>query len=75
MNLDFDRRIGQNIRALRKEKGWKQEELAAKLQVHGCDITRSALAKIEVGQRYIYADEIYRFREIFGCTYEELFKE
>lgn len=75
MNLEFDRRVGQNIRRLRREKKWKQEQLAAKLQVRGCDITRSALAKIEVGQRYIYADEVHAFKEIFDCSYEDLFKE
>lgn len=75
MNSDFDRRVGRNIRRLRMNKGWSQEQLSAKLQVSGCDITRSALAKIEAGQRHIYSDEIYLLRDIFGCAYDELFKE
>lgn len=59
MNSEFERRVGRNIRALRMKNGWKQEQLAAKLQVLGCDMTRSALAKIEVGQRHVYADEFF----------------
>ena len=73
MNFDFDRRVGRNIRALRMAKNWSQEQLAAKLQVCGCDMTRSALAKVEAGQRHIYADEIFLLRGILGCEFEDLF--
>ena len=37
-------------------------------------ITRSAVAKIEVGQRHIYPDEISHIRQILSTTYEELFE-
>ena len=53
MNAAVERRIGQNIRALREKAGLTQEQLSARLQVRGCDITRSAVAKIEVGQRHL----------------------
>ena len=49
MNAEYERALGQNIRVLRMKKGFSQEQLAAQLQVRGCDVTRSALAKIEVG--------------------------
>ncbi len=49
-----------------------QDQLAAKLQVLGCDITRSALAKIEVGQRHLYPDEIKALKEIFDVPYERI---
>ena len=75
MKPDFDRRVGRNIRAICVRNGWTQEQLAAKLQVRGCDMTRSALAKIEVGQRHVYADEIFLLREILRCSYEEVFEE
>ncbi|MDY5008748.1 helix-turn-helix domain-containing protein [Candidatus Allofournierella merdipullorum] len=73
MNAEYERALGQNIRALRMKKGFSQEQLAARLQVCGCDVTRSALAKIEVGQRHIYPDELRALREILGVAYEELF--
>ena len=44
-----------------------QEILAAKLQLHGCDITRSAAAKIEVGARHLYPNEILALRGGFSA--------
>ena len=66
--------LGEKIASARKEKGMTQELLSAKLQLVGCDITRSAVAKIEVGQRHIYPDEIRHIRQILGTTYEALFE-
>lgn len=51
-----------------------QEQVAAKLQIGGCDITRSALAKIEVGQRHVYPDEIRLLKKILCVSYDELFE-
>ena len=47
MNIEFEKQMGRNIRHIREEKGMTQELLSAKLQLAGCDITRSAVAKIE----------------------------
>lgn len=49
-----------------------QDTLAAKLQLQGCDITRSAVAKIEVGQRHLYPDEIILIRQILNTTYDQI---
>ncbi len=50
-----------------------QDALAARLQMKGCDITRSAVAKIEAGQRHLYVDEIVLIREILNTTFEAIF--
>ena len=73
MNFEYEYALGQNIRKLRMERKLSQEQLAAQLQTHGCDVTRSALAKMEVGQRHIYPDELKLLRELLGVSYEELF--
>ena len=73
MNVLIEKKIGKNIRLLRERAGLTQEQVAAKLQVGGCDITRSAVAKIEVGQRHLYPDEIILLKEILCATYEEIF--
>lgn len=73
MNVLIEKKIGKNIRFLRERTGLTQEQVAAKLQVGGCDITRSAVAKIEVGQRHLYPDEIMLLKEILCATYEEIF--
>ena len=74
MNAEFEKRVGQNIRSIREKRHLTQEQLSAKLQVKGCDITRSALAKIEVGQRHLYVDELKLIIEILNSTFEEIVK-
>lgn len=73
MNTKAEKLVGNNIRRLREKVGLTQEQLSANLQLRGCDITRSAVAKIEVGQRHIYPDEIFLLRDILRATYEEIF--
>lgn len=72
MDFSYDKQVGQQVRRLREEQGLTQEQLSARLQVRGCDMTRSALAKIEVGQRHIYAHELRCLRDALGTTYENL---
>lgn len=73
MNTNYEKRLGNNIRKVRENKNMTQEQLAARLQINGCDITRSAIAKIEVGQRHIYPDEIKLIKEILDTTFDTLF--
>lgn len=73
MNYEYSKAIGKNLSTIRQSKGLTQEQLSAKLQIVGCDITRSALAKIEVGQRHLYPDEIKALRIVLEIRYEDLF--
>jgi transcriptional regulator with XRE-family HTH domain len=73
MNAEIEKAIGNNLRAIRERAGFTQDYVATKLQLNGCDITRSAVAKIEVGQRHLYPDEIILLKEILNTTYEEIF--
>ena len=72
MNQELECKVGNRIRAFRKKQGLTQEQLAAQLQTRGCDITRSALAKIEVGQRHIYVDELKLLTELLHVSYDDL---
>ncbi len=74
MNIEIEKRIGKKIKYLREKAGITQDGLAAKLQLCGCDITRSAVAKIEVGQRHLYPDEIILIKQILNIEYEDIFK-
>ncbi len=56
MNIEYEKQFRNRIRYLRENKNMTQEQLSAKLQLLGCDITRSAIAKIEVGQLHVYPD-------------------
>ena len=72
MNANYEKEIGNRIKRIRESKKITQEQLSAKLQTMGCDITRSAVAKIEVGQRHIYPDELKCIKEIFDVSFEDL---
>ncbi len=74
MNKEIEAKIGNNIRRLREQAGMTQDTLAAKLQLSGCDITRSAVAKIEVGQRHLYPDELMLIKQILHVEYEDIFR-
>ena len=72
MDMEYARRVGKIIRSLRVREKLSQEQLAAKVQLQGCDLTRSALAKIECGQRSIYPDELKAVKQALNVPYEAL---
>ena len=73
MNLQYEKNFGKNLKKIRENKKITQESLSTKSQLSGCDITRSAVAKIEVGQRHIYPDEIKLIKEILDISYDDMF--
>lgn len=74
INGEIEKKIGQNIRILREKAKITQDKMAALLQLKGCDITRSAVAKIEVGQRHLYPDEIILIKEILEVEFDDILK-
>lgn len=65
--------IGKNIRRHRKARGYTQEQLAAKLQTTGCDLSRGTLAKIEAGIRHLSLPELEAIRAALGMDYADFF--
>lgn len=55
------------IRELRLEKGWRQEDLATRLNTK-----YQSIGRYERGDRGIDADTICQLCEIFGCTADYL---
>ncbi len=72
MNKAYANRVGTHLSWLRKQKKLTQEQLAARMQLLGCDITRSALAKIEVGQRMLCPDELKAIRSALAVSYDDI---
>jgi transcriptional regulator with XRE-family HTH domain len=72
MYSTYEKEIGKNLKAIRCSKNYTQEQVAVKLQVHGCDITRSAVAKMETGTRHIYASELKALKKVFNVTYDDI---
>lgn len=72
MNKAVETKLGNNIRRIKASAKMTQDALAAQQQLNGCDITRSAIAKIEVGQRHLYSDELILIREILNTTFDAI---
>ena len=72
--LKQDLSLGGNIRRLRLEKGWTQEQTAARLQLLGVNMSRDFYAHIENGSYNIRVSELSALRQIFQCSYDEFFR-
>ncbi len=67
--------VGKNIERLRKERGIKQKDFVAKMQLLGCDINPTSFSKLEGQIRSATDVEIYVVAKILGVKMEELFSE
>ena len=65
--------VGKNIETLRKERGIKQKDFIAKMQVLGCDINPTSYSKLEGQVRSATDKEIYVISKILNVQMEELF--
>ena len=64
--------IGNKIKAARKNLGLTQDQVSARLQTEGCDISRGTLAKIELGIRKLKASEVSAFVKVLNLDYKDL---
>lgn len=66
--------FGLNLRKLRKQNKLTQEQVVAKLQILGFDMSRSIYAQIECGTYNIRVTELAALKDIFSTTYESFFE-
>jgi transcriptional regulator with XRE-family HTH domain len=66
--------VGATITRLRLERGMKQHELLAKMQVRGVDIGSSSLSDLEGQNREVRSKELFALADIFEVSIEELFQ-
>lgn len=66
--------VGKNIERLRKERGIKQKDFIAKMQVMGCDINPTSYSKLEGQLRNATDKEIYIISKILNVKMEYLFE-
>jgi len=69
MTTTLSRLVGLRLRKFRKEKGFTQEELADKSGVE-----RSAISKMELGQRMKLLDKLYSLTSVLGKRIIDLFQ-
>lgn len=66
--------VGRNIEHLRKEKGIKQKDFIAQIQIMGCDMNPTSYSKLEGQLRSATDKEIYIISKILGVDMETLFE-
>ena len=66
---------GQNVKVLRKEKGWSQNDLARELQKLGHDVGKNAIQEMEAGKRFIIDIELRELAHVLGVSYDRLMDE
>ena len=65
--------VGPQIRDLRNALGLTQEQLAARCQLVGYDISRATLAQIEARLRCVIDSELLFFARVFRVTTDSLY--
>lgn len=65
--------VGEKIRVIRNNKGWSQEDFAAKCQLIGWDIDRGTVSKIEAGLRRVTDAELYMLALTLKVSIKDLF--
>ena len=66
--------IGGNIRKLRKSRGLTQEQMVAKMQLLGVEISRSIYSRYEINRLNICVSELVAIKEILNCDYSDFFE-
>lgn len=70
-----DINIGENIKKLRMEKGLKQTDVIARLQLLGVEISVYSYSKIETGKQNPTVSLLVGLTEVFGCDFNKLFTQ
>ena len=65
---------GKNIKKIRKEQKITQNELCARMQVMGYQISRSDISKLENGKKFITDFELVGFSKALKVSILDLFK-
>lgn len=71
---DMNMGIGQNIGLLRKNAHLTQDQVIARLQLMGIEISKSTYAKIETNRMNIKISELVALKKIFNVDISEFFK-
>lgn len=66
--------LGKNIQKIRKSNKMTQDQVIAKLNLMGIQISKSTYAKIETNRMNIKVSELIALKQIFNVSFEEFFQ-
>lgn len=64
--------ISQRLIELRHQHNLSQRDLARQLQLHGYDMDKNVITRIETNKRYVTDVDLKALTEIFNVSYEYL---
>ncbi len=65
--------VGPHVRRIRNAQDMTQDDLAAKLQRAGWDVSRVSVAKVEAQLRWVADCELFILARVLGVPMEQLF--
>ena len=65
--------VGPQVMVLRNELGWSQEKFAAVCQLRGWDVSRSVIARIEGGVRWVTDFELLDLAAVLSVSVSDLY--
>lgn len=65
--------IGPQVRQLREQKGWSQDQFAVKLQLAGWDTSQDSVSRLETQGRRVPDLELFVLADVLGAKLEDLF--
>jgi len=63
---------GKNVAKLRKAARLSQNQLAGLLQLHGLDVDKNAIQRIEAGKRFVTDIELVYLSDVLRVSYDSL---
>ena len=68
-----DVNLGENLKKLRKDRGFTQADICAKLDLMGRPTLQSTYAQIESGTRNIFLSDLIALKRTLNVEYDDLF--
>ena len=70
-----DMNIGGNIQKIRYSRKLTQDQVIAKMNLMGIQISKSTYAKLETNRMNIKVSELVSMKEIFECEFNDFLEE
>ena len=67
--------LGTNIRKLRIQKGLRNRDIVAQLQLRGVEISTGTYSKVEMGLNNPSVDLLIALTDILGCDFNAFFEK
>lgn len=70
----LSKKVGENIRMIRKKHGIPQNELVSRFDLIGVSMSRRVLGKIERGEKYVTIYDLFVISRALGVPADEILK-